>query len=121
MQGKIVGGDDHDGGCGHCAANLMVRVKPLKVDDRLPRLAADLGARGVLAGDGEKARTKTRNQKIEKQTAGRGSAGDKAGPGCRAPHLGRGSDTLVLVRGSCSVNQKRGRRRERRGGVVTVQ
>ena len=47
----------------------------------------------------------------ERQAAVRGSAGDKAGPGCRTPHLGRGSDThSVSVRGSCSVNQRRGGR-----------
>ena len=62
---------------------------------------------------GEEAETRGRECKqtkgeIERQAAAWGSAGDKAGPGCRTPHLGRGSDTVcVLVRGPCSVNQER--------------
>ena len=60
-----------------------------------------------MSGDGEKkTRRKTRNKKIEKQATVRGSAGDKAGPVVGHLTWAAVQTHSVLVRGSCSVNQK---------------
>ena len=87
---------DCGGDCGSRAVNRASRKAPVSYSIVVVECASLVGDREDEEKDKEQKKIGKQTERRAREAAVRGSAGDKAGPGCRTPHLGRGSDTLFV-------------------------